>query len=120
MTHHAKSVAPDEHPVCTSCADLPLSGPSPQTPAGIPVHVGPAALVSVPCLVRRYPHADIEGCCWCGVETDQAYYAFLGPKLCAPVLVRFRPRPGFFRKLWRRAARSVDARLTLLRWLAGR
>ncbi len=105
------SVAPEEHPVCCSCADLPLSDmPSPnvQCPR-CTVLVGRAAIASVPRTVGRRMGADLETCCWCGVATDQAYYAEKGPPSCAAIPVPYRARPGFLRRLWRTAVRSVSA-----------
>ncbi len=124
MSHNPKSVAPEEHPVCCSCADLPLTDmPSPRGTKPIGVNAGDAAITSVPFIVSRWPGADIEHCCWCGVATDQAYFVkpiFGGPDRCETTFVPYRPAPGFLRRLWRRTIRRSSQQLNLLRWLAGR
>lgn len=108
MSHRLDSVAPRFHPVCTSCADLPLSGPHPGEHRHCLVEVGPCALTDLPHSVERYAGADLEGCCWCGVVTDQGYYSHLGPsKPCRTERFSFAPRPGFFRRLYRRGARFL-------------
>lgn len=104
MSHQPKSVAPESHPVCCSCADLPLSDmPSPKVgEVSVSVAVGSAALSSIRSEVWRFAGADVEHCCWCGVETDQAYYALSGPATCSPLRLRYRPAPGLLRRAWRR------------------
>lgn len=109
MSHRPDSVAPDLHPVCCSCAALPLIGmPCPPTGGRVAVRAGRAAVRSVPDVLDRYQGADLEGCCWCGLVTDQGYYAWVPPPAGCSTEMRnvvIYPVPW-----WKRAWRTVVRR----------
>ena len=108
MSHRLDSVALGQHPVCCSCADLPLSGmPCPPMHRAHPVRAGRAAVSTVPATVVRVGGADVEVCCFCGAVTDQGYYSVASPAACRAEGFPVLPRPGVLRRAWRALVRVL-------------